>query len=81
MEWLFSIESEAGQPAVRFDAPLLAISGLLSVGLVTWLIKNPMDGSSEGPQRRFSDLDAEIQKSEATDDRDRWDQLRSTLNQ
>lgn len=81
MEWLFSIESEAGQPAVRFDAPLLAISGLLSVGLVTWLIKNPMDGSSEGPQRRFSDLDAEIQKAEATDDRDRWDQLRSSMHQ
>lgn len=79
MEWLFSVESETGQPSVRFDAPLLAISGLLSVGLVTWLIKNPMDGSSEGPQRRFSDMDAEIQKAEATDDRDRWDQLRSTL--
>lgn len=80
MEWLFSVESEAGQPSVRFDAPLLAISGLLSVGLVTWLIKNPMDGSAEGPQRRFSDLDAEAQKADVADDRDRWDQLRSTMH-
>ena len=78
MEWLFSVESEAGQTVVRFDAPLLAISGLLSVALVTWLIRTPMDGDSEAPQRRFSDLSAtEKSAEEIASDESRWDQLRS----
>jgi sodium transport system permease protein len=79
MDWLFSAESEAGISVVRFDAPLLAISGLLSVGLVTWLIKSPMDGSSEGPQRRFSDLDAEATATQEAEDQTRWDHLRQEL--
>ena len=78
MEWLFSVESEAGQTAVRFDAPLLAISGLLSVALVTWLIRTPLDGDPDAPQRRFADLPAtEKTPEEIASDASRWAQLRS----
>ncbi len=78
MEWLFSVESEAGQTAVRFDAPLLAISGLLSVGLVSWLIKTPSDADTDGSQRRFADLPAtEKTPEEIASDASRWAQLRS----
>lgn len=79
MRFLFSVESEAGQSAVRFNAPLLAISGLVSVGLITWLIKSPMDGSPDGPQRRFSDMEAEAAPNVDDSDRDRWKQLRDSI--
>jgi sodium transport system permease protein len=80
MDWLFSVESESGQTVVRFDAPLLAISGLLSVGLVTWLIRTPIDGDSHAPQRRFADLTA-IEKTpeEIASDETRWALLRSNI--
>ena len=79
MQWLFSVESEAGQTVVRFDAPLLAIAGLLSVGLVAWLIRTPLDVDTDGlQQRRFSDLPAtEKTPEEIASDESRWAQLRS----
>lgn len=79
MQWLFSVESEGGMTAVRFDAPLLAISGVLSVVLVTWLIRSPMDGETDGPQRRFSDLSAgESEAEQRVEDQARWEQMRSS---
>jgi len=78
MQWLFSVESEAGQTAIRFNAPLLAISGMLSVGLITWLIKAPMDADPEGPHRRFSDLPTSDRDASAfSPDDPRWALMRS----
>ncbi len=78
MKWLFSVESESGQTAVRFNAPLLAISGLLSVGLVTWLIRTPMDGDPDAAQRRSADLPADgPTPAELASDESRWAQLRA----
>ncbi len=79
MKWLFDVKSEEGLTAVRFDAPLLAISGVLSVVLVTWLIRTPMDGETDGPQRRFSDLPAgESEAQQLVEDQARWEQMRSS---
>jgi len=82
MQWLFSVESESGQTIVRFDAPLLAISGLLSVGLITWLIKAPLDVDPESPQRRFSDLPtgADHPPTLSSDD-SRWAKMRANAAQ
>ena len=78
MQWLFSVESEAGQTAIRFNAPLLAISGLLSVGLITWLVRAPIDSDPEGPQRRFSDLPPMNSDTLTLPENDpRWDQMRA----
>ena len=55
-----------------------AISGLLSVALVTWLIRTPLDGDPDAPQRRFADLPAtEKTPEEIASDASRWAQLRS----
>ena len=82
MQWLFSVESEGGLTSVRFDAPLLAISGLLSVGLITWLIKAPLECDLEGQQRRFSDLPVSASETfESNVDESRWAQMRSNANQ
>ncbi len=79
MQWLFTVESEGELTAIRFDAPLLAISGVLSVVLVTWLIRTPMDGETDGPQRRFSDLPAgESEAQQLVEDQARWEQMRSS---
>jgi sodium transport system permease protein len=78
MQWLFSVESEAGQTAIRFNAPLLAISGLLSLGLITWLVRAPIDADPEGPQRRFSDLPPMNSDTLTLPENDpRWDQMRA----
>lgn len=82
MQWLFSVESEAGQTAIRFNAPLLAISGLLSIGLITWLIRSPVDADPEGPQRRFSDLPPSSSESFTLPENDpRWEQMRANAAQ
>jgi len=82
MQWLFSVESESGQTIVRFDAPLLAISGLLSVGLITWLIKAPLDVDPESPQRRFSDLPTGADHpSTLSSDDSRWAKMRANAAQ
>ena len=78
MQWLFSVESEGGLTSVRFDAPLLAISGLVSVGLITWLIKAPLESDLEGQQRRFSDLPVGVSEAlESNVDESRWAHMRS----
>lgn len=82
MQWLFSVESEGGLTAVHFDAPLLAISGVLSVVLVTWLIRTPGDGGTDGPQRRFSDLPAgESEAEQLVEDQARWEQMRASARE
>ncbi len=80
MQWLFTVESEAGVTAIRFDAPLLAISGVLSVVLVTWLIRSPLESDTDGLQRRFSDLPAGSESGvldAALDENSRWAQVRA----
>ena len=82
MKWLFDVKSEGELTAIRFDAPLLAISGVLSVILVTWLIRTPMDGDTDGPQRRFSDLPAgESEAQQLVEDQARWEQMRSSTHE
>ncbi len=81
MQWLFSVESEGGQTAVRFNAPLLAISGVLSVVLLTWLVKTPPDADPENPQRRFADLPASKDAAPQPVDDARWDEMRRNANQ
>jgi sodium transport system permease protein len=77
MQWLFSVESEAGQTAIRFNAPLLAISGLLSIGLITWLVRSPVDADPDSPQRRFSDLPPTSPEGFTLPENDpRWEQMR-----
>lgn len=79
MDWLFSIEKVSGERIIRFDAPLLAISGLMSVGLITWLIQAPIDADASGQQRRFSDLPPNDQSVlPPLIDAARWDQLRAS---
>lgn len=78
MQWLFTVESEGGVTAVRFDAPLLAISGLLSVALVTWLIKAPQESDADGLPQRFSDLRGGVSDvRESSEDDSRWAQVRA----
>ena len=37
-EWLFTVSTEGGQQVLRFDLPLLTISGLISAPILAWLV-------------------------------------------
>ena len=82
MQWLFSFEGESGQRALRFNAPVLAVSGVLSVVLISWLVKTPPDSDVEGPHRRFADLPPVEGDSTALPlDDARWEEMRRNANQ
>lgn len=52
---LFTVETVADQPVLRFDWPLLLICGIISASLIVWLIvtrdeETPANGASSAPR-------------------------------